>query len=277
MKYNTTIKPVRVAVYLLSYALALLWLFPIVWMAFSAFKPVGSPVSLLNVAFRPPFTTANFGIISQKAPVYVWTVNSLIIAAIVTFLTLLITSMAAYALSKLDFKGKGFMYVFISLGLMIPIEAIIIPLYKTMADLRMLNSYIGLIIPSLTAPLGVLIMKQFYDELPNELIEATKIDGAGTFKIWTSVCVPLSRNSLAAVGIFTFTNSWNNFLWPFLAITSEKMMTLPVGIPQFQGANLSEFTLPMTVSLVASVPAILVFLIFQKQIIQGVAMTGIKG
>ncbi|NBK23654.1 MAG: carbohydrate ABC transporter permease [Spirochaetia bacterium] len=267
----------RVLTYALSYVLALLWLFPIVWMAFSAFKPMGSPVSILSVAFAPPFTVENFSIISQKAPVYIWTYNSAYIAIAVTLIVLLITSMAAYSLSKLHFKGKKIMYIVITMGLMIPIEAIIIPLYKTMADLRMLNTYTGLIIPSLTAPLGVLIMKQFFDDLPNELIEAARIDGAGIFRIWYSICMPLSRNSLAAVGIFTFTNSWNNFLWPFLSITSERMMTLPVGIPQFQGANLSEFTLPMTVSLVASIPAIVVFLIFQKQIIQGVAMTGIKG
>lgn len=272
-KYSTS----RFVLYVVSYGLALFWLFPIIWMTISAFKPVGSPVSILSVAFTPPYTVKNFSIISQKAPVYIWTYNSAIIAMIVTFTVLLFTSMAAYALSKLNFRGKKFIYILITVGLMIPIEAIIIPLYKTMADLRMLNTYTGLIIPSLTAPLGVLIMKQFFDDLPNELIEAARIDGAGVFRIWSTICMPLSRNSLAAVGIFTFTNSWNNFLWPFLSITSERMMTLPVGIPQFQGANLSEFTLPMTVSLVASIPAIITFLIFQKQIIQGVAMTGIKG
>lgn len=271
------VTPGRMALYIISYLCAMLWLFPILWMTISAFKPYGTPVSILSEAFAPPFTLENFKILSEKAPIWRWTFNSAIIAVIVTVLTILLTSLAAYALSRLNFKGKKIMFVVVTAGMMIPLEAIIIPLYKTMADLEMLNQYQGLIYPSLSAPLGVLIMKQFYDSLPNDLFEAARIDGAGAFTIWAKICAPLARSSMAAVGIFTFTNSWNNFLWPFLSITSEKMMTLPVGIPQFQGANLTEFTLPMTASLVASIPAIVMFLIFQKQIIKGVAMSGIKG
>ncbi len=267
----------RIVLYITAYACALLWLFPILWMAVSAFKPVGTPVSILNVAFSPPFTLKNFTLISQKAPVWIWTFNSAMITIVVTIAMMFLASLAGYALSKLDFKGKPIVFTIILAGMMIPIEATIIPLYKTMADLSLLNTYEGLIYPSLAAPLGVLIMKQFYDGIPNELLEAARIDGANVFIIWQRICLPLARSALASVGIFTFTNSWNNFLWPFLSITSEKMMTLPVGIPQFQGANLTEFVLPMTVSLIASVPALLAFVIFQKQIIQGIAMSGIKG
>lgn len=198
-------------------------------------------------------------------------------SATVTLCTLVITSLAAYALSKLKFKGKGVVFLLIASGMMIPMESIIIPLYQAMAQAKLLNTYAGLIYPSLASPIGVLIMKRFYDSIPDDLIEAAVLDGAGPFERWWNICFPVSKSSMAAVGIFTFTSAWNNFLWPFLSITSEKMMTLPVGIPQFQGANLSEFTLPMTASVVASVPAIIVFIIFQKQIIKGIAMTGIKG
>lgn len=267
----------RVVLYIAAYLCALLWLFPIAWMAVSAFKPYGSPVSILSTAFGPPFTLENFSLISEKAPVWTWTFNSAFITFIVTIATLILTALAAYPISKLNFKGKNLIFTVITAGMMIPIEATIIPLYKTMAELNLLNTYAGLIYPSLSAPLGVLIMKQFYDGIPNELLEAARIDGANVFTIWFKICFPLARTALAAVGIFTFTNSWNNFLWPFLSITSEKMMTLPVGIPQFQGANLTEFVLPMTASLIASVPALLAFVIFQKQIIKGVAMSGIKG
>lgn len=269
--------PGRVVLYIAAYLCALLWLFPIVWMAVSAFKPYGSPVSILSTAFGPPFTLENFSLISEKAPVWTWTFNSAFITFIVTIATLILTALAAYPISKLNFKGKNLIFTIITAGMMIPIEATIIPLYKTMAEMNLLNTYAGLIYPSLSAPLGVLIMKQFYDGIPNELLEAARIDGANVFTIWFKICFPLAHTALAAVGIFTFTNSWNNFLWPFLSITSEKMMTLPVGIPQFQGANLTEFVLPMTASLIASVPALLAFVIFQKQIIKGVAMSGIKG
>src|SRR5690606_7416570 len=109
---------------------------------------------------------------------------------------------------------------------MVPVEAKIIPLFQIMIDLGLINSYSSLILPGLAAPLGVFIFKQFYDGIPNELVEAAKIDGANTFRIYRSIFLPLSRSSMAALGIFTFINSWNNFLWPFLAINEEKMMTL---------------------------------------------------
>lgn len=263
--------------YLIVYATALLWLFPVVWMIISSFKPYGTPVSILSEVFSGRFTSENYRIIMDKAPILKWTLNSFLVAGIVTLCTLVITSMAAYAISKLKFRGRAQVFLLIASGMMIPMESIIIPLYQTMAQAKLLNTYAGLIYPSLAAPIGVLIMKRFYDSIPNDLIEAAVLDGAGPFARWWNICLPVSKSSMAAVGIFTFTSSWNNFLWPFLSITSEKMMTLPVGIPQFQGANLSEFTLPMTASVVASVPAIIVFIIFQKQIIKGIAMTGIKG
>ena len=271
------VSPGRIILYAIAFLLAVLWLFPIVWMILSSMKPYGTPVSILKYAFTPPFTLSNYTAVMERAPIWAWTLNSAIVAAIVTGCILLITSMAAYALSILKFKGSKIMLVVILSGLMVPIEAIVIPLYLTIVDLGWLNTRISLIVPSLAAPMGVVIMKQFYDGIPRDLIEAARIDGSTYIGTWSRICVPLSRSALAAVGIFTFTNSWNNFLWPFLAITSEKMMTLPVGIPVFHGTHLEEFTRPMTASVFASVPVLVCFILFQKQIVQGIAMSGIKG
>lgn len=267
----------RAVLYIIAYLLALLWIFPVVWMIVSSFKPYGTPVSILSEVFTGVFTLDNYLAVSQKAPILKWIFNSTLVAAVVTVGTIMLTSLSAYAIAKLKFRGQKFIFVLITAGMMVPIESIIIPLYQEMVELGMLNTYVGLMCPSLAAPIGVLIMKRCYDGIPADLIEAAVLDGANAWQRWLRICLPVSRSSLAAVGIFTFVNSWNNFLWPFLSITSEDMMTLPVGIPQFQGANLSEFTLPMTASVIASVPAIIVFLIFQRQIIQGIAMTGIKG
>lgn len=277
MKSKKNITPGRIVLYILAYTVALIWLFPVVWMIVSSLKSYGTPVSILSKVFSGTFTLENYVIVAQKAPILRWIWNSALVAVLVTIGTLILTSLAAYAISKLKFKGQNFVFILITAGMMVPIESIIIPLYQEMAGLNLQNTYIGLMCPSLAAPIGVLIMKRCYDAIPNDLIEAAVLDGANQFRRWWDICLPVSKSSMAAVGIFTFTNSWNNFLWPFLSITSEKMMTLPVGIPQFQGANLSEFTLPMTACVIASVPAIIVFLIFQKQIIQGIAMTGIKG
>ena len=267
----------RVVLYAGSTLIAAFWLFPIVWMAFSSIKPYGTPVAYLDRVFSPPFTFGNYTLLPQKAPIWTWTYNSAIVAVIVTIGTLFMSSLAAYALSKMNFKGSKIMLVVIAAGLMVPVEAIVVPLYLSIVDLGWLNTHISLIVPSLAAPLGVIIMKQFYDSIPHELIDSARIDGSSSFGTWFSICVPLSRSALAAVGILSFTNSWNNFLWPFLSITNTRMMTLPVGLPVFQGLNVEEFTLPMAACAFASIPVLVVYLLFQKQIIRSIAMTGIKG
>lgn len=276
-KGHKSVSASRIVTYFIAYFMAAVWIFPLIWMIMSSFKPYGTPVSYLGKVFSMPFTLDNYRQLPEKAPIWIWTFNSAVVAAIVTLGILLITSMAAYSLSKLDFKGSKVMLLVITAGLMVPIEAIVVPLYLTIVDLGWLNTHISLIVPSLAAPLGVIIMKQYYDSIPNELIEAAKIDGSSYLRTWYTICVPLSRSAMAAVGIFTFTNSWNNFLWPFLSISSDKMMTLPVGLPVFQGTHLEEFTLPLTASVFASAPVLLAFILFQKQIVQGIAMSGIKG
>jgi len=267
----------RIIMYIASFTIAAFWLFPIVWMIFSSLNPFGTPVAFLDRVFSFPFTLENYFLLPQRAPIWRWTYNSAIVAVAVTSGVLVMASLAGYALSKLSFKGSGIVFVVIASGFMVPIEAIVVPLFITMVDLNWINTHISLIFPSLAAPLGVIILKKFYDSIPNELIEAAKMDGSSYFHTWYSICVPLSRSALAAVGIITFTNSWNNFLWPFLAITSNRMFTLPVGLPVFQDLHVEEFTMPMTASVFASIPVLIVFVFFQKQIVRGIAMSGIKG
>ncbi|HZG55754.1 carbohydrate ABC transporter permease [Paenibacillus sp.] len=267
----------RKFLYLLGYGMIVLWLIPLIWMAFSSLKPQGSPVTVLSALFKPPFTLENFLYVTSTAALWRWTWNSAVIAVVTTAGTLAITSMAAFALSRLHFPGKRFAFWLIIAGLMVPTEATIIPLFQMMIDSGLINSYSSIIFPSLAAPLGVMILKQFYDGIPNELVEAAKIDGAGFLHVYFHIFLPLSRSSMAALAIFTFISSWNNFLWPFLAVNSEEMMTLPIGIPLFQGSHGQELTLPMAANVLASLPAILVFVLFQKHIIKGITMTGIKG
>jgi len=267
----------RWLLYVAGYGLIVAWLVPLVWMLFTSIKPEGSPVTVLSELFKPPFTWDNFHYVTTAAALWRWTLNSAVIAVVTTLGTLAITSMAAFALSRVTFPGRTFVFWLILAGLMVPTEATIVPLFQMMIDNGMVNSYSSIIFPSLAAPLGVMILKQFFDGIPNELVEAAKIDGAGFFRVFFSIFVPLSRSSMAALAIFTFISSWNNFLWPFLAVNSEEMMTLPIGIPLFQGSHAQELTLPMAANVLASLPAILVFVLFQKHIIKGITMTGIKG
>lgn len=263
--------------YTVCYGFVFLWLVPMLWMLITAVKPDGSPVTVLSELVKPPFTMDNYQYVSKNAYIWRWTWNSTYIAAVTTAVTLLITSMAAYAISRIPFKGRSLVFWVIIGGLMVPTEATIIPLFMMMVDNEMINTYNSIIFPSLAAPLGVLILKQFFDGIPKDLVDAAKIDGASLFRIWWSIFLPLSRSSMSALAIFTFITSWNNFLWPFLAITSEEMMTLPVGIPVFQSAYTAEMTIPMAANMLASIPALVVFILFQKHIIKGITLTGIKG
>jgi multiple sugar transport system permease protein len=245
-------------------------------MFMTALKPGGTAVTVISELIKAPFTLDNYSYVLNNASIWRWTWNSLYVAIVTTVVTIVLTSLAAFALSRLKFVGRNLIFWLIIGGLMVPVEAKIIPLFQIMMDFGLINSYSALILPGLAAPLGVFIMKQFYDGIPNELVEAAKIDGAGTLRIFWSIFLPLSRSSMAALGIFTFITSWNNFLWPFLAVNEEKMMTLPVGIPTFQSAYTAELMIPMAANVLASLPAIIVFIFFQKHIIKGITMTGIK-
>lgn len=252
---------------------------PLVWMFISAFKPPGSTVTVLGKLFAPPFTLDSIIKVLKPdgtAMMWRWTLNSVIVGVVQTAITVLFSSWAAYAVSRIPFRGKTIVFAIILAGLMVPVESIVVPLFDMIVDLGWVNSYHALIWPGMMLPLGFLILKQFIDQLPNELLEAARMDGAGTFTIWWKMIWPLSRSSMAAVSIFIFVQSWNNLLWPLLVAQETSMMTLPVGIPTFQSIFATDLAVPMASNVLASIPALLVFLLFQRHIIKGISMTGIK-
>lgn len=208
---------------------------------------------------------------------FLWIWNSFFVGAVTTLLTLVLTSMAAFAFSKMRFRYRKALYLFFLAGLMVPGEAMIIPLYEIVGSMGLLDTYAGLILPGIAAPLGVIILKSFFDGVPNELIESARLDGCSDFRLYWSIVLPLAKAAVAAVGILTFIGSWNNFLWPYLAIISEALYTLPVGIPMFNSNYSETYILPMTVNAIASLPVIIAFLFFEKQIVKGVSFSGIKG
>jgi multiple sugar transport system permease protein len=267
-------RPVKVAIAFVS---ALLFLFPIIWMFFVSLKPEGTAASSPLDWFAPPYTIGNYVDIILGSDVFLWIWNSFIVGFLTTVLTLLLTSMAAFAFSKMRFRYRKALYLFFLAGLMVPGEAMIIPLYEIIGSMGLLDTYAGLILPGIAAPLGVIILKSFFDGVPNELIESAKLDGCNDFRLYWNVVLPLGKSAVAAVGILTFIGSWNNFLWPFLAIISESLYTLPVGIPMFNSNYSETYILPMTVNAIASIPVIIAFLVFEKQIVKGVSFSGIKG
>jgi multiple sugar transport system permease protein len=250
---------------------------PFLWMLLGSFRPdrelkevppswLPEDPTLEN--YRTLFTTLDF-------PRFFF--NTAFVAIAITLGNLVFCSMLGYALAKLRFPGKRFIFLLVLGTLMVPGVVTFVPLFVLVSNLGMTNSYPGLIFPWLAGPFGVFLMRQFILSLPDELIQAARMDGANEFRIFTSVIIPLCKPALATLGILTFLTSWNMFLWPLVVAQSEERYTLPVALAIYAiGENRSDFGLLMAGSVVVIAPILLVFLILQRHFVQGIAMTGIK-
>ncbi|MDM5328435.1 carbohydrate ABC transporter permease [Neobacillus sp. CF12] len=261
--------------YTVASILALLWVIPLIWVLLVSFKASGSLLSVVNW-LKPPFSIENYVHVFSNAPVLLWLWNSFLVSTITTVFVLILSGLAAFPFSINRFPGSRILFWIILAGLMVPGEAILVPLYILLRDLNLLDTYSSLILPVIAVPFGMIFLKQFFDGLPKELYEAAKIDGCGMYRMLFLITLPLSRSAIAALGIFTFLSTWKEFLWPFISITSADKMTIPVGIPFFNSGFVVDYTIPMAANVIVSIPVLIVFLIFQKQIIKGISFTGIK-
>jgi multiple sugar transport system permease protein len=272
--------PILTAVsFVLLLALAALWLLPLAWIALTGLKPEPEIIRL-PIQWLPVHPTAeNFGTAlttSRTANIGRAFLNSTIVATGETLFTLVIDAMAGYALARLQFRGRAVVFGIIVASLMVPLQITLVPLYLMFEGVGWLNSYHALILPGLSRAFGVFLMRQFFLALPHDLQDAAKIDGAGPFMTFTRVALPLVKPALAALGIFTFLRSWNEFTWPLIAISSNDMMTLPVALARLLGSYRVEYGIVMAGATISALPLIIVFFLAQRQIIQGVALTGMK-
>ncbi len=263
---------------LIPFMTAVLFIIPLIWMFFVSLKKQGSGIGNVLQWFAPPYTFENYVHVIMDTDVLRWLVNSLIVGIITTLVTLIVTSLAAFAISQIQFSYKKFIFVFFLAGMMVPGEATIIPLYQIVKDLNLLDSYAGLILPGIASPLGVIILKSFFDGVPKEVIESAKMDGCSLFKIYYKIVVPLakpaiphpSRFLLSSVPGITFCGP----IWRF----SRKICIRFQSVSQHSILNYSQdYIVPMTVNAVASIPVIIAFFFFEKQIVKGISFTGIKG
>lgn len=278
---NKKIKKVKrngdVVISFVSILIALIFLAPLVWAIACSFKVEGSKIANPMDWFVPPFTLKNYYDILFSSKVALWLYNSVFIAVLSVILTVAVTSLAAYPFAKLEFTGKKLLYLYFIIGLVVPGEATIVPLFIVANQLNILDSYAGMLLPSIAGSMNFMIAVSFFRGIPKDMIEAARIDGAGDFRIFWNLVIPLSKTILVTISIFSFMGSWNNYLWPLLCAINEKMFTLPVGIPTFAMTYSVDYVKPMTANVVASVPAIILYLIFEKHISQGVSLSGIKG
>ncbi|KWX78781.1 carbohydrate ABC transporter permease [Paenibacillus jilunlii] len=262
---------------LVSLFIAVLFAGPLVWMLFVSVKEEGMKIITVMDWFTPPYSLAVYQEILSGTKLTNWIGNSLLVAVFVTVLTVAAAALAGFALSKIPFRYRTLMFFVVLAGLLIPGEATIIPLYQVAKDMNLLNSYQGLIIPALASPVAVIVLKSFFDGIPNDLLESVQIDGGGSWRIFMRIMLPLCRPALASMAILTFIGSWNNFLWPFLSITDDNLFTLPMGIPTLISQYSEDYVKPMVVNAIASIPIIVLFVIFERQIVKGISMSGIKG
>ena len=250
---------------------------PFVWMVLSSVKPEAEVRSIPPTWLPETFTLENYRELFDRLRFPTYFLNSAVVAVVVTAGNLAFGSMLGYALAKLDFRGRRVVFALVLGTLMVPGMVTFVPLFVLVSNMGLTNTFPGLILPYLVGPLGVFLMRQYFLGLPDELIQAARVDGAGELRIFWSVMLPLTGPALATLGILTFLSSWNNFLWPLVVAQTEDMYTLPVALALYSvGQNATQYGLLLAGAVVVVVPVIVLFLAVQRYFVQGIAMTGIK-
>ena len=263
--------------YIVLILLALIIVLPLVWMLLTSFKTdsdaVRNPYSIPN-----PFSLDGYQkLLNGQQPIFLWLWNSFAAASVQTILVLVTASMGAYALARLNFPGKRVVFGMIISTLLVPPVVFLIPNYLIVQNLGWLDSILAITVPGAAGAFGIFFLRQFFVGLPVEIEEAARIDGASDLRIFLQIVLPLARPALATLAVLTFLNNWNDFLWPVYVLLSPDNMTLQPGLSMLQGAYRTHFGIVMAGAVVASVPVLVLFGIAQRQIVESVAGTGVKG
>lgn len=257
---------------------AIIWLIPSLFAIKTSLTPNG--VAALGaqeiLSSWSPTLDSYLGLMRQ-GDIWNWYLASAVTSVITAVLTLLFASMAAFALSRLEFRGRAIIYMAIIIGLMIPSQVLIVPIFEELRVLQLLNTYWAVILPQVPSVIAVFIFKQFFDAIPRELEEAARVDGAGSWRIYWSVVMPLSRPVVAAVAILTFVWTWNNLLLPLFVMSNPSLMTIPVGLATVQGSFGLRYADIQAGAILAALPLVVLYMFFQRQIVEGVTGSGLKG
>lgn len=264
--------------YLLLSLGLLMMIVPFIWMVLGSIKTQAELTRLPPTWLPEAPTWDNYTRLFNRLDFPRFFTNSAVVATFVTVGNLLFCSMLGYALAKLTFFGRNKLFLLVLATLMVPSSVTLIPLFVLMSKLNLINTYAALILPFLAGPFGVFLMRQFMLGIPDELLDAARIDGAGEFRIFWQVVLPLTTPALATLGILTFLGSWNNFLWPLVAAQDETLFTLPVALATFAvGQHQADYGLLMAGSVVLILPVLIVFIVLQRYFTAGIATTGLKG
>lgn len=250
---------------------------PFIWMVSAAFKPLDEVIRVPPTWIPQKPTLDNFYQALQQFPFWRYFLNSVIVSGIVVLGVLFTSTTAGYAFAKYEFPGREALFIVFLASLMVPFQVRMIPLFLLTDRLGLTDTLVGVAYPWLFDAFGVFLMRQFMRTIPNELIEAARIDGASEPRIFLKIILPLVRPAIAALAIFTFVASWEEFLWPLIVSNSDRSRTLPVGLQVFNEQYGANVHWQMAAALLASLPMILLFILFQRQFIRGITLSGLRG
>ncbi|HEU5050174.1 MAG TPA: carbohydrate ABC transporter permease [Gemmatimonadales bacterium] len=269
--------PRRVLLHLVLIGGAFLALLPMFWMISASLMPAGQATTFPPRLLPADPTLEHYRTVFAGLNMRRYLVNSAVIALTVTTISLVVNSMAGYAFAKLRFPGRDGVFRVLGAGLVIPVQVAMLPLFLLMKQLGLINTWWGVIIPSLASIFGIFLIRQYAVSIPDDLLDAARVDGAGELRIYRSVVLPVITPILATLAIWTFLTTWNDFMWPLIVLSDESRYTLPVALANLSGEHVQDTELMMAGSVVTVVPVLLVFLFLQRYYIQGVMAGSVKG
>lgn len=250
---------------------------PLLWMVSASFMPTGQANDYPPSLVPRGATLAHYRDLFTRLDVLTYLANSTILAVSVTAISLLFNSMAGYAFAKLRFRGRDRLFRWLLGALVIPVQVAMLPLFLMLKEMGMINTYWGVIVPAMASIFGIFLIRQYALSVPDELLDAARIDGAGEFRIYRSVVLPLLTPILVTLAIFTFMAVWNDFMWPLIVLTDNDLYTLPVALASLVGEHAQDTELMMAGSVVTVLPVLVLFLVLQRYYIEGVMMGSVKG
>jgi len=266
-----------ITLYLVLSLGAIVMLTPLLQMITTSFKTSGEALRVPPTLLPEHASLDAYRTVLTQAPFGLWFRNSVLVAVSVTALILFTSSLAGYIFAKFKFPGRDLLFTLLLGTLMVPFPVILIPIYLIVNNLHLLNTLFALIVPSTVSAFGIFLMRQFIAAIPDDLIDAARLDGASEFGIYWRLIRPQLGPAMGALGIFTFLASWNDYLWPLIAINDQDKMTLPLALSFFNTAHSTRYDLVMAASVLVILPIIVVFLFFQRHFINAMVLSGVKG
>lgn len=269
------VRPGQIVAWTLLLIGGLIMVTPLLFMFSTSLKTASQVYDLRLIPAEP--TLANYVAVLADGRFLRWFLNSAIVAVVVTVSNVFFDSLVGYTLAKFQFRGRSIVFIGILSTLMIPTEMLVIPWYLMSSQLGWLDSYWGIMFPGMMTAFGTFLMRQFFETVPNDFLEAARVDGLNEFQIWWKVAMPLVTPALSALAIFTFLGNWTAFFWPLIVTTSKELYTLPVGLSSFAVEQSIQWEMIMTGAALATIPTLVVFLVLQRYIVRGVILAGLKG